>query len=94
MPLEILHNLLNVYVQLANTRGFKQQQKNIKDAVVWEATRYTRHTQKTTILIFTLVKTTNPILSLSLSLSVSCQSVNYCKEAAPVSEYFTFTSII
>jgi hypothetical protein len=28
MPLVILHRLLNVFVQLANKRGFKQTNKN------------------------------------------------------------------
>jgi hypothetical protein len=30
MPLVILHHLLNVFVQLANKRGFKQKKKGLK----------------------------------------------------------------
>jgi hypothetical protein len=30
MPLVILHHLLNVFVQLANKRGFKQKKQNKK----------------------------------------------------------------
>jgi hypothetical protein len=33
MPLVLLHHLLNVFVQLANKRGFKQTQNNKAAAV-------------------------------------------------------------
>jgi hypothetical protein len=33
MPLVILHHLLNVFVQLANKRGFKQK-KNLKQSII------------------------------------------------------------
>jgi hypothetical protein len=34
MPLVILHHLLNVFVQLANKRGFKQKTKNKKKVIL------------------------------------------------------------
>jgi hypothetical protein len=46
MPLVILHHLLNVFVQLANKRGFKQKKSlagldgNMKCEVLCRETRY------------------------------------------------------
>jgi hypothetical protein len=35
MPLVILHHLLNVFVQLANKRGFKQKKNKNKKKVIF-----------------------------------------------------------
>jgi hypothetical protein len=42
MPLVILHHLLNVFVQLANKRGFKQKKKIIfgTGAAIWSKTNF------------------------------------------------------
>jgi hypothetical protein len=69
MPLVILHHLLNVFVQLANKRGFKQKKTYNQSGV--EPTRVCPSTVVSHWLVFSWTDTADVVVAYFTMLSVS-----------------------